>query len=44
MAVEHVALLPDYPQTHDAGYAYVVNLGLSLNQAKAAITSVYQLV
>ncbi|KAJ5491665.1 hypothetical protein N7539_003232 [Penicillium diatomitis] len=38
--IEHVAMLPEYPQTHDAGYAYVVNLeGLSTKQAKAAVTS-----
>lgn len=39
--IEHVAVLPEYPQIHDAGYAYVVNLeGLSSQQPRAALTSV----
>ncbi|KAJ5085455.1 hypothetical protein N7532_007208 [Penicillium argentinense] len=39
--IEHVISLPEYPQTHDLGYAYVVNLrGLSYEQASQVLTSI----
>lgn len=39
--IEHVALLPEYPQTHNAGYAYVVNLeNIKPHQAKDTLKSV----
>jgi hypothetical protein len=39
--IEHVISIPEYPQRHDAGYAYVVNLqGLSHEQAYNTLTLV----
>jgi hypothetical protein len=38
---EHVAVLPEYPQTHQEGYTYVVNLqGFTPQQAKMAMDEV----
>ncbi|KAJ5198716.1 uncharacterized protein N7498_007833 [Penicillium cinerascens] len=39
--IEHVAILPKYPRTHDAGFAYVVNLeNIKPHQVKDSLKSV----
>lgn len=39
--IEFVPLLPEYPRTHPAGYAYVVNLRhMTLAEKKAALDAV----